>query len=42
MRNLGKALVPGCMALFLMLWASPLNAKVINLSGNMETQSGEV
>ena len=27
MRNVTRALVPGCMALFLMLWASPLHAK---------------
>ena len=40
MRTVTRALVPGCMALFLILWASPLNAKVLNMSGtwkvNME------
>jgi hypothetical protein len=39
-----RALVPGCMALFLMLWVSPLNAKVIDLSGtwklNLEKSDG--
>jgi hypothetical protein len=33
MKTITRAVVPGCMALFLMLWASPLNAKVLNMSG---------
>ena len=33
MRTITKALVPGCMGLFFMLWASPLNAKILNTSG---------
>jgi len=33
MRTITKALVPGCMALFSMLWVSPLNAKILNTSG---------
>jgi hypothetical protein len=33
MRTITKALVPGFMALFLMLWASPLNAKIMNTTG---------
>jgi hypothetical protein len=33
MRTNTKALVPGCMGLFLMLWVSPLNAKILNTTG---------
>ncbi len=45
MRTVTRALVPGCMALFLMFWASPLNAKILNLTGtwklNVEKSSGK-
>ncbi|PYV88666.1 MAG: hypothetical protein DMG05_15200 [Acidobacteria bacterium] len=33
MRTIIKALVPSCMGLFLMLWTSPLHAKILNTSG---------
>jgi len=44
MRTVTRALVTGCMPIFLMLWASPLNAQVLNLSGtwrlNLEKSDG--
>ncbi len=33
MRAIAKSLFPGCMALWLVLWASPLNARILNTSG---------
>ena len=44
MRTITRALVTGCMALFVMLWALPLNAKVLNMTGtwklNVEKSDG--
>ena len=41
MRTATRALVPGCIALFLILWASPLNAKARDMSGTWTLEDGD-
>lgn len=41
MRNVTRALVPGCLALFLMLWASPLHAETVSWAGTWKLNLGK-